>query len=35
VIVTDARIGILSKLWWGGLHVWLGIYDPLVWDGFL
>jgi hypothetical protein len=34
-IGKGACIGILSQLWWGRLHVWLGIYDPLVWDGVL
>jgi hypothetical protein len=34
-IDRGARIGILSQLWWGRLHVWLGIYHPLVWDGVL
>jgi hypothetical protein len=34
-IGRGSHIGILSPLWWGRLHVWLGIYDPLVWDGVL
>jgi hypothetical protein len=35
VICRSAWVWILSHLWWGRMHLLLGVHHPLVWNGVL